>query len=178
MLKNTASVDFHIKQHQPWNHASPRVRIGELFLAVLFSLCQVLLLGRSGVGWDVVTATMHIIGCRVEVCVNYLFLTFAHVWLCYSVFGVILWSALKLWPMSSSEVELCNIFISLKLLRRRVSGALCDTCQYVPGIITEWGTPLYKYILAWIPKARSRSCMGKNRRTQQSHCSWVCQRHR
>ena len=39
MLKNTASVGFHIKQHQPWNHALPRVRIGELFLAVLFSLC-------------------------------------------------------------------------------------------------------------------------------------------
>ena len=40
------------------------------------------------------------------------------------------------------------LFFSLKLLRRRVSGALCDTCQYVPGIITELDTPLYTYILA------------------------------
>lgn len=132
MLKNTASVDFHIKQHQPWNHASPRERIGELFLAVLFSLCQVFLV-RSGVGWDVVTATMHIIGCRAEVCVNYLFLTFAHVWLCYSVFGVILWSALKLWPMSSSEVELCNIFYQLEVVEEK----------------GEWGTLWYLSICSW-----------------------------
>ena len=39
MLKNTALVDSHIKQHQTWNHASLRVRTGELFLAVLFSMC-------------------------------------------------------------------------------------------------------------------------------------------
>lgn len=39
MLKNTALVDSHIKQHQTQNRASPRVRIGELFLAVLFSVC-------------------------------------------------------------------------------------------------------------------------------------------
>ena len=85
----------------------------------VFIVLKIFLLGSSGVGWNVVTATMHIIGCRVEVCVNYLFLTFAHVSLCYSVFGVILWSALKLWPMSSSEVELCNIFYQLEVVEEK-----------------------------------------------------------